>query len=51
MEKEVCITDIIDEITENVCSHFNVKDGFGINNNAKQPNKTLIKIGEFQNEF
>ncbi len=51
MEKEVCITQIVDEITENVCSYFEIKDGFGTNNNTKQPNKTLIKIGEFKNEF
>ena len=45
---EVGINEIIEEITENVCQRLEIKDGFGINNNADKPNQTLIKLGEIR---
>lgn len=48
MQMEVGINEIIEEITENVCQRLEIKDGFGINNNADQPDKTLIKLGEIR---
>ena len=45
---EVGINEIIEEITENICQRLDIKDGFGMNNNADKPAKTLIKLGEIR---